>query len=182
MESREKKEPVKMRLYSPLMGIFYDSEDNDTTFDGYALKGYDRSIKEAVKQDWIAESRAGLAEYLEEGPLKEKIVRMHPAVDAWNYCLWGVLEVECREALSPEETEQLKREWYGQMTDGWGEGFVQQEIECEEGCKLFVDFGAAARNRIRTEQELKGIRMEEPVQTAGETQDTGQGFPEPGMV
>lgn len=167
MESREKKEPVKIRLYSPLMGIFYDSEDNDTTFDGYALKGYDRSIKEAVKQDWIAESRAGLAEYLEEGPLKEKIVRMHPAVDAWNYCLWGVLEVECREALSPEETEQLKREWYGQMTDGWGEGFVQQEIECEEGCKLFVDFGAAARNRIRTEQELKGIRAEEQVQTSG---------------
>ena len=126
--------------------------------DGYALSGYDWTIKKALEKDWIQESRAGLAEYLDEGPLKEKVVSMHPAVEVWNYCLWGVLKVECREELSPEETERLKSEWYGQMADGWGEGFVQQDIECEEGCRLCVDFGAASRNRIQTEQELKGIQ------------------------
>ena len=56
----------------------------------------------------------------------------------------------------------------GQMADGWGEGFVQREIECEEGCRLFVDFGAASRNRIKTEQELKGTQTAEQGQAAGQ--------------
>lgn len=181
MKNEETKEPVKLRLYSPLMGMFYDGDDGYTTFDGHALKGYERTIRKAVENDWIAEQEAGLAEYLDEGPLKEKIIRMCPAVDVWEYSLWGVLEVECREELSPEETERLKSEWYGQMADGWGEGFVQREIESEEGCRLFVDFAAAARNRIRTERELKGDRIEEQRHGAGEAH-TGQGFSGPGMA
>ena len=84
--------------------------------------------------------------------------------------------MECREELSPEETERLKSEWYGQMADGWGEGFVQQDIECEEECRLCVDFGAASRNRIRTEQELKGI------QAADQNQPVEQESPRMGMA
>ncbi len=176
MENKETKAPVTMRLYSPLVGGLYDSEDHCTTMDGYALRGYDWTIRKALKEELLEEGRPGLARYLDEGALKEKVLGMHPAVEIWNYSLWGVLEVECREELSPEETEELKREWYGQMTDGWGEGFVQQDIECEEGCRLCVDFGAAARNRIQTEQELKGIGRAE------QGQSTGQGFPRMGMV
>ena len=176
MENKETKEPVRMRLYSPLVGGFYDSEDYYTSMDGYALSGYDWTIRKALEEELLEEGRQGLAVYLDEGPLKEKVLSMRPAVDIWKYRLWGVLEVECREELSPEETEELKREWYGQMADGWGEGFVQQDIECEEGCRLCVDFGAAARNRIQTEQELKGIGRAE------QGQSTGQGFPRMGMV
>ena len=175
MKNKETEAPVKMRLYSPLVGAFYDSEDHCTSMDGYALGGYDWTIRKALEKDWIQKSRAGLAEYLDEGPLKEKVISMHPAVEVWNYCLWGVLQVECREALSPEETERLKSQWYGQMTDGWGEGFVQQDIECEEECRLCVDFGAASRNRIRTEQELKGIRA------ADQSQPMEQESPRMGM-
>ena len=93
---------------------------------------------------------------------------MHPAVEVWDYRLWGVLKVGCREALSLEETERLKQEWYGQMTDGWGEGFVQRAIECEEGCRLCVDFGAASRDRIQTEEELKGIQTTEQLESGGQ--------------
>lgn len=118
MENKETKAPVTMRLYSPLVGGLYDSEDHCTTMDGYALRGYDWTIRKALKEELLEEGRPGLARYLDEGPLKEKVLGMHPAVEIWNYSLWGVLEVECREALSPEETEELKREWYGQMTDG----------------------------------------------------------------
>jgi len=110
MKIKESEAPAGMRLYSPLVGAFYDSEDHCTSMDGYALSGYDWTIKKALEKDWIQESRAGLAEYLDEGPLKEKVVSMHPAVEVWNYCLWGVLKVECREELSPEETERLKSE------------------------------------------------------------------------
>ena len=62
------------------------------------------------------------------------------------------------------------------MADGWGEGFVQQDIECEEECRLCVDFGAASRNRIRTEQELKGI------QAADQNQTVEQESPRMGMA
>lgn len=176
MKNKETEAPVEMRLYSPLVGAFYDSEDHCTSMEGCALRGYDWTIKKALEKDWIQKRRAGLAEYLDEGPLKEKVVSMHPAVEVWDYQLWGVLQVECREELSPEETERLKREWYGQMADGWGEGFVQKGIECEEGRRLCVDFGAASRNRIRTEQELKGI------QTARQSQVVEQGGPRMGMA
>ncbi len=176
MKNKEMKEPVKMRLYSPLVGAFYDSEDHCTSMDGYALRGYDWRIKKALENDLTEEGRPGLAKYLDEGPLKEKVISMHPAVEVWDYCLWGVLEVECREELSPMETERLKSEWYGQMADGWGEGFVQRDIDCEEECRLCVDFGAASRNRIQTEQELKGI------QKTDQAQSEGQSFPRMGMA
>ena len=97
MKNKETEAPIKMRLYSPLVGAFYDSEDHGTSMDGYALRGYDWTIQKALENDWIQKSRAGLAEYLDEGPLKEKVVSMHPAVEVWNYCLWGVLQVECRD-------------------------------------------------------------------------------------
>lgn len=176
MKNKEAEVLVRMRLYIPLVGGFYDSEDHYMSMDGCALRGYDWTIKKALEKDWIQERRAGLAEYLDEGSLKEKVVSMHPAVEVWDDRLWGVLKVECREALSPEETERLKQEWYGQMADGWGEGFVQREIECEEGCRLCVDFGAASRDRIQTEQELKGI------QAAEQSQFMEQGCPQMGMV
>lgn len=62
MKNKETEAPVKMRLYSPLVGAFYDSEDHCTSMDGYALSGYDWTIKKALEKDWIQESRAGLSE------------------------------------------------------------------------------------------------------------------------
>ena len=77
MKNKETEAPVKMRLYSPLVGAFYDSENHCTSMDGYALGGYDWTIRKALEKDWIQESKAGLAEYLDEGPLKEKVVSMN---------------------------------------------------------------------------------------------------------
>ena len=40
MKIKESEAPAVMRLYSPLVGAFYDSEDHCTSMDGYALSGY----------------------------------------------------------------------------------------------------------------------------------------------
>ena len=125
-----------IRLFSPLQGWFYDEEGDCKSLSGGALYGYHRQIRRALREDWIQGQEAGLAEYLPEGPLKEKVVRMHPSIDIWLCRVWGLRIVECTQALSAGEIEELKREWHGQMNDGWGEGFAQQGIECDTGCRL----------------------------------------------
>lgn len=153
---RIQKEPVKTCLYSPLCGAFYGSGGGYEFFHNYQLKGYGKEIQETIKKNWVQGCKGGLAESLQNARLKERIVSMYPKVEAWGCSLWGVLEVESRGKLEPEELECLKDEWYGQMTDGWGEGFVQEAVDCGYGCELYVDFGTGGRAGIKTEQELKG--------------------------
>ena len=85
---------------------------------------------------------------------------MRPTVERYQYNLWGVLEIKSYGELNPEELEVIKREWAGQVYDGWGEGFSQEGIECESDCDLYVYFGHS-KFRIQTEQELKGIVPEQ---------------------
>lgn len=154
-------EDYSVRLFSPLEGWFYDEEDFCKPLSGGALYGYHRQICRALKGDWIQEKEGGLAGYLPEGSLKEKVVRMHPSIEVWRCSAWGVLTVECTQVLSTSELAELKKEWQGQMNDGWGEAFAQQEIDVDIGCRLYVDFGAGSPDQIRTEQELKGCQVQE---------------------
>ncbi|WP_455437654.1 hypothetical protein [Hungatella hathewayi] len=156
-----KENVVETRLYSSLQGEFVDSEGDSSFLDAYGLLGYDYTIRKALKNDWIREHETGLAEFLEIELLKDKIVSMYPSVEVWDYQLWGVLEVKSKGELDQDEIDIIKREWRGQMTDGWGEGFFQDEIDCDEGCNLFVDFGAASCRGVFTESELKGNIMEQ---------------------
>lgn len=152
------KEPVKIRLYSTLCGAFYDSGGSYEFFHNYHLKGYEKEIQETLKKNWVQNCEGGLRKSLQNARLQERIVSMYPKVEAWGAGLWGVLEVESMGELEPEELESLKDEWYGQMTDGWGEGFVQEAVACNNGCELYVEFGRVARSEIKTEQELKGYQ------------------------
>lgn len=147
---------VKTRLYSSLKGIFYGSGGGYEFFHNYQLKGYEKEIEETLAKNWVNGREGGLADFLHDTRLQERIVSMYPKVEVWGCSLWGVLEVESREELEPEELECLKDEWYGQMTDGWGEGFVQEAVDCGYGCELYVDFRTGGRAGIKTEQELKG--------------------------
>lgn len=159
------KEITEMRLFSPLTGSFYDSENYFKPLSGGALYGYEYEIREALEKDWIKQGEKGLGEFLRDPVLKERIVSMYPSVDVWQYSLWGVLEIKCRGALSPEELGVLKDEWHGQMTDGWGETFAQDAIDCGEDCRLYVDYGNAEKSGIWTEQELKSILEEQRIHT-----------------
>lgn len=176
------REITEIKLYSPLTGSFYDSEDHGKLLSSGALYGYKREIQKALEKDWIQQREKGLAEFIGNPELKGRIASMHPSVEAWWYSLWSVLEVKCQGALSPEELEALKDEWHGQMTDGWGEAFAQDAIDCDEGCRLYVDYRDTGRSGIKTEQELKGIMEEQEVhrdadvpQATGSTQTMGMG-------
>lgn len=103
----------------------------------------------------------GLAEYLDKEPLSSKIISMVPGVEEWQGKLWGVLDVKCKEELSEAEIAELTREWEGQESDVWGEGFEQQEIQVYEA-ELYVNFWSDRSDFfIMTEEQLKGGMVNE---------------------
>ncbi len=156
MESVEKGF-AEIKLYSPLSGRFFDSEDYGRALNRIELSAYKREIQSALDKDEIRQSERGLAEYVSPQSLRERIISMHPGVEVWSYGMWSVLTVKCQGMLSEGELETLKDEWHGQMTDGWGESFAQEPVDCDEGCCLYVDYMDTKRSSIKTEQELKGI-------------------------
>lgn len=154
-------EVVVTRLYSPLAGTLEDEEEYRSSLSAFSLAGYEYNIRKAIEEDFIQETRNGLAEYMDHQLLKQRVISMFPAVETYQHQLWGVLEVKSRGKLQPEEWEFIKDQWTGQAADGWGEGFEQNEIDCGEGVYLSVHFHADGM-KIQTEQELKRIVEEQP--------------------
>lgn len=96
-------------------------------------------LKRIAEENLEEEGDRGLAVYLDDPKLEEKIYSMKPTVEVWRGELWGVLEVESLNQLSEREIEAVKEYWEGQESDGWGEGFEQRGIKIPEG-ELYVSF------------------------------------------
>ena len=98
--------------------------------------------KQLIKEQLDTEGDRGLAEYIRNRILRQKVFRMFPDVEVWQGELWGVLEIESYGKLSDTELNAVIAEWSGQASDGWGEGFEQRPIRTEEGdlyvCLLYT--------------------------------------------
>lgn len=139
-------ELVTTRLFSPLQGDLYeenewgDMEETPLVLDGRDLMRYAASIQERIEgEDWSHEGEQGLAKYLDNHLLKQRVVSMFPGIEEVNGCLYGVMTMVSRGGLTPQEMETVMASWSGQASDGWGEGFEQREIRAEEG-ELYVSF------------------------------------------
>ena len=139
-------ELVTTRLFSPLEGNFYEEdewgnmEETPVVLDGRDLMQYAESIQERLeKEDWSHEGDRGLAEYLDNQLLKQRVVSMFPGIEEVNGCLYGVMTMVSRGDLTSQEMDAVIESWSGQASDGWGEGFEQREIEAEGG-ELYVSF------------------------------------------
>lgn len=139
-------ELVTNRLFSPLMGHLYgedewgNMEETPSALDGRDLMQYASAIQERLDgEDWSHEGGRGLAAYLDNQLLKQRVASMFPGIEEVNGCLYGVMTVVSHGELTPQEMEAVMAGWSGQASDGWGEGFEQREIEAEEG-ELYVSF------------------------------------------
>ena len=160
---------VVARLFGPLAGTYEDEEEYQSSFSAYNLAGYEYDIRKAIEDDYIQEGPKGLAQYLDNQLLKQRVISMFPTVEVYRYHLWGVLEIKTWGELQPEEWDYVKEQWTGQASDGWGEGFEQTGIELGEGDTLYVHFYTDGMN-IQTEEDLKGIAEEQSgVQMGGMT-------------
>ena len=151
-------ETVVTRLYNQLTGVFCGSEGYDESFSATELTIFEKQIREELEQDSIFEQKTGLAEYMDNQLMKQRILSMFPAIEVYHHALWGVLQIESKGELTPDELEWTKKYWMGQTADGWGESFEQTDIECEDGGILNVHFyNSSMIYGPRTEQELKGV-------------------------
>lgn len=163
-----------LRLFSPLIATMYAKDDwgnleeyGEEVFPA-ELCSYETEILKRIEEENLEEEGdRGLAVYLDDPKLEEKIYSMKPTVEVWRGELWGVLEVESHNQLSEREIEAVKEYWEGQESDGWGEGFEQRGIKIPEG-ELYVSFwNSGDEFFLTTEEGLKGEEQEPDIQKGG---------------
>ena len=102
---------------------------------------YADSIQSAVEQR-SSDNGGNLMSYFDEDRnpgVKEKVLSATPSVEIRGSELMGCTTVILKEPLTEEEMEDLQDYLKGQFSDGWGEGFEQQEIQTGDGV-LYVHF------------------------------------------
>lgn len=154
-----------LRLYSLAGGQCYkkyrhkgktEYSDFAVPLDAWYLTRYQKEIQMALQKYSGYLPERGLADYMDSILLKRKVISMIPKIEEWDQKLWGVLEVKSHGELSEGELQEVKKEWRGQCSDGFGEGFFQKEIRTREGL-LNADLACNLLSiEFKTEQELKG--------------------------
>ena len=119
---------------------------------------YEESIREAVEQR-NSDDGGNLMPYFDEKRnlrVKEKVISAIPSVEIRDGKLMGCTTVKLRGPLTEPEMQDLQDYLKGQFSDGWGEGFEQQEIQTADGV-LFVHFWEAPFNF-----EVEQVQSTEP--------------------
>lgn len=149
---------IRIELLTPLTGTFIpnemeqdweeegynDFEEEQVFFEGDDLTEYATAIQEKITEY----SRVGhdddktdnLMDYFDgSAAIKEKVVSAVPSVKESDGVLYGCTTLELKEYLETEELSELCEYLTGQYSDGWGEGFEQQEIQVGDG-EIYVHF------------------------------------------
>ncbi len=134
-----------VRLISPLQITTYEPEYDDQ---------YDISARQAAKYADIINGRIaayimdeekerGLMHWRDEGDsVNNKVYSAFPSVEIIDGELKGVTTLRVRGELDNNELRELRNYLTGQYSDGWGEGFEQQEIKTgDRDCpEIYVSF------------------------------------------
>lgn len=114
--------------------------DYPTLFSGVDMAYYEESIREAVEQRDNDDGNLMLYFDEERNPgVKKKVLSAIPTVEIRDGELMGCTTVKLKESLTEAEMQDLQDYLKGQFSDGWGEGFEQQEIQTGDGM-LYVHF------------------------------------------
>lgn len=115
--------------------------DYPTLFSGVDMAYYEESIREAMGQR-DNDDGGNLMPYFDEDRnpgVKKKVLSAVPTVEIRDGELMGCTTVKLKESLTEAEMQDLQDYLKGQFSDGWGEGFEQQEIQTGDGV-LYVHF------------------------------------------
>ena len=116
--------------------------DYPTLFSGVDMVCYENNIQEAIEQRGGSDGGDLMLSYFDEEEIssfKEKVLSAIPSVEIRGDELKGCTTVRLKEPLTGPEMQDLQDYLKGQFSDGWGEGFEQQEIQTSDGV-LYVHF------------------------------------------
>jgi hypothetical protein len=148
-----------MRIFFPLKIFTYPqydcSEDEREDISPREAVKYEDNILAAIaKENRHFENDRGLAEYIHDGALKEKVYSLLPSVEIVDGELWGVMTAGLKESLTGEETAVLLEYVTGQNSDGYGEGFEQRPIKTPDG-EIYVSFWDSGNYSVKLELDMK---------------------------
>jgi len=129
------------KLYMPLNCDLYisddygGSEDEPEILDGNVAREYaDNILAAMVKYRMPEERERGLMHWY--GETDNGADKVHSAffdIEERDGCLWGIVDCEVYDDFTDYELKKFKDYITGQASDGWGEGFEQQDIKVSDG-------------------------------------------------
>lgn len=149
-----------LKLYIPLTADLYARDDwgslseESELLRGRELRHYEEAILKALRDNQMPEeSERGIMHwYGEDDAVNDKVQSVKFTVEERDGQLWGVAECLVRGQLTPEEMTTLTEFIGGQASDGWGEGFEQQEVDVDDRT-LYVHLWNSDDWSIMTETE-----------------------------
>jgi hypothetical protein len=128
--------------------------------------GYEDAVELALLRDRERmDAVHGLAEYAPD-ELREKLWSLFPDIEYHGNYLWCAAAMELTAPLTTDETARLKDWWSGQLSDGWGEGFEQREINVGREELYIVPWSSDDGFFIDTEREFRRRLRLEPSERA----------------
>lgn len=165
LQPKQQFAPQELKLYMPLKvtSFQYENDWGDYEDADYCEELYDEEVArfeyEIARKIQAYDSdlpERGLMEYYHKtDTINGKIKRYAMSVENVNGRLMGVATLQLHAPLTPQELETFEEQTLsGQLSDGWGEGFEQQDIKCE-GRMVNVGFWDSSDDwRILTADEL----------------------------
>lgn len=153
-------EPTLLKLYMPLTADLFERDEwgclreESELLGGRELRHYEGAILKALRDNQMPdEAESGIMHwYGEDDSINNKVKSVVFTVEARNGQLWGVAECRVIGTLTPEELVTLTDYIGGQASDGWGEGFEQQEINVDDRA-LYVHLWNFDNWSIQTEAQ-----------------------------
>lgn len=163
LKPKEIQEPQELKLYMPLKAATFHDENEygdlyqvDFEIEVYPheLAEYEDEIHSAILDRRLEDEKRGMMDYYGgHDTVNAKVQKYIIDVEEVRGELMGVAVLTLNAPLDATEVEKIKETIEGQCSDGFGEGFEQQEIKCN-GKDIHVSLWGAKDWSLKTAAEM----------------------------